>query len=289
MALVSMLTELKKAQQGRYGIPSFNTFDSRGADGIFAALAEKRAPGIVAIYSGVFDQPQGGALTAYVRKLAEQALGPVAVLLDHGASFEHCVKALTLGCTDVMFDGSKLSLEENIATAKLVVRAAHKVGASVEAELGHVGRGSEYRSFGLLRKGFTKPDEVERFVAETGVDSLAIAIGTAHGKYECEPQLALDLLDDIRQRVAVPLVLHGGSGLAAEQFRAAIAGGITKVNIFTAMAEAATVRMADVARVEAPSYFGITTRITEAFKERAMAHLDIFGATGRATNEAIEG
>ena len=282
MALVSILNELKQAQQGHYGIPSFNTFDSLGSEGILAALAEKRAPGIVAVYTGIFDKPNAAALMAFLRAMAWRAPGPVSLLLDHGTSFEHCMQALTLGCTDVMFDGSKLPIEDNIATTKLIVRAAHRVGAAVEAELGHVGQGSDYQDFGSQRKGFTQPDEVERFVAETGVDFLAIAIGTAHGKYEGEPHLALDLLAEIRQRVDVPLVLHGGSGLSDDQFRAAIAGGICKVNVFTDLAMTSAARIKQVCEAAEPPYFGITDTIKEAFQERCMHYLDVFGASGKA-------
>lgn len=282
MALVSILNDLKKAQQAHYGIPSFNTFDSLGSEGIFAALADKSAPGIVAIYTGVFDKPNARPFMAFLRTMAEQAPGPVSLLLDHGANFEHCMQALTLGCTDVMFDGSKLPIEENIANTKLIVRAAHHIGAAVEAELGHVGQGADYKDFGSQRKGFTNPDEVERFVAETGVDFLAIAIGTAHGRYEGEPHLALDLLAEIRRRVDVPLVLHGGSGLSDDQFRAAIAGGICKVNVFTDLAMTSVARVTEVCKVADAAYFGVTDKIKASFQDRCMHYLDVFGASGKA-------
>jgi fructose-bisphosphate aldolase class II len=217
-----------------------------------------------------------------VRAMAQDAAVPVSIILDHGASFEHCVKALALGFTDVMYDGSMLPLEENIANTRLVVRAAHAVGAGVEAELGHVGVGHTYTEFGAQGKGFTDPAAVERFVAETGVDFLAVAIGTAHGMYDGEPRLALDLLAEIRERVEVPLVLHGGSGLADDQFRAAIAGGIAKINIFTNLALEATRRVVDAAAQEDASLFTLTAQIREGFREASAHCLDVFGAAGRA-------
>ena len=282
MPLVSILDELKKAQAGGYALPCFDTFEMHGTLGIFDALEAKRAPGIVGLYSGIFDRPHPRALADYVRAMAEEATVPVSIILDHGASFEHCIKALDAGFSDVMYDGSKLPLEENIAATRMVVRAAHAVGAAVEAELGHVGVGRTYREFGALGKGFTEPDAVVRFVEETGVDLMAIAIGTAHGLYDGEPRLALDLLRAIRERVEIPLVLHGGSGLSDAQFRDAVAGGISKVNIFTVLAVEAGQRMREHAGSEDASVFSMTAQIREAFRDECARLLDVFGTTGKA-------
>jgi fructose-bisphosphate aldolase class II len=282
MPLISILSELQRAQEGGYAVPCFDTVEMLGTEGILDALAERRAPGIVAIWSGMLDRPHARAFAAYVRAMAGEAPVPVSLILDHGASFEHCMLALSLGFSDVMYDGSQLPLEENIANTRLIVRAAHAVGAAVEAELGHVGRGAEYQRFGGQGKGFTDPGAVEHFVAKTGVDFLAVAVGTAHGLYEGDPRLDLELLGQIRQRVDVPLVLHGGSGLSDEQFRAAIAAGISKVNIFTDLAVAASARLIAAAGAEDASYFGMTRTIREAFQERCTHYLDLFGATGKA-------
>jgi fructose-bisphosphate aldolase class II len=162
------------------------------------------------------------------------------------------------------------------------VRAAHAVGACAEAELGHVGGGHEYDVYGAQGKGFTDPAVVERFVGETGVDSLAVAIGTAHGVYKGEPRLNLELLDEIRRRVDIPLVLHGGSGLSDEQFRSAVAHGISKINIFTDLSLAAGARMIEAAKGEKASYFSISEAAKRAFQERCAFFLDLFGATGKA-------
>jgi len=282
MPLVSILDELKKAQAGGYALPCFDTFEMHGTLGIFDALEAKRAPGMVGLYSGMFDRPHPRAFADYVRAMAEEATVPVSIILDHGASFEHCIKALDAGFSDVMYDGSKLPLEENIATTQLVVRAAHAVGAAVEAELGHVGVGRTYSEFGALGKGFTEPDAVVRFVEETGVDFLAIAVGTAHGLYDGEPKLALDLLSAIRERVEIPLVLHGGSGLNYAQFRAAVAGGISKINIFTNLAIEAGRRMREHAGSEDASVFSMTAQVREAFRGECERLLEVFGAAGTA-------
>jgi len=181
MPLGSIGNELRKAQSGRYAVPCFDTFEMMGTQGMLAALEEKRSPAIVAVYAGTVDRPGAGAFSALIRALAEEATVPISLMLDHGASYEQCIKALRLGFSDVMYDGSKLPLEENIATTLLVARAAHAVGACAEAELGHVGVGAEYEVFGGQRKGFTDPAVVERFVAETGVDFLAVAMARRMG------------------------------------------------------------------------------------------------------------
>jgi fructose-bisphosphate aldolase, class II len=282
MPLVSIIAELRKAQAGRYALPCFDTFEMMGTEGMFMAIEEKRSPTMVALYAGSVDQPHAAAFTAFVRALAQDSTVPVSLFLDHGASYEQCIKALRLGFSDVMYDGSKLPLEENIATTRLVARAAHAVGACAEAELGHVGVGSEYGTFGGLRKGFTDPAIVERFVAETGVDFLAVAIGTAHGVYAGEPHIDLELLAEIRQRIGIPLVMHGGSGLSVAQFQAAIAAGISKVNIFTDLGLAAREQMIQSARAENASYFSIASAARQAFRDRCGFYMDIFGSTGRA-------
>jgi fructose-bisphosphate aldolase class II len=281
MPLVSILSELKKAQQGQYAIPCFDTFEMMGTQGIFAALEEKRAPGIVGLYSGLLDRPNARAAVAMVRTMAEDTTVPVSLILDHGKDFEHCMQALHYGFSDVMYDGSKLPLEENIANTRAIVRAAHAMGAAVEAELGHVGIGREYQSFGAQGKGFTEPQAVEQFVAETGVDFLAVAVGTAHGLYEGEPQLALDLLEEIRERAEIPLVLHGGSGLSDEQFRSAIGRGISKINIFTNLTVAARQGMVEAAQQEDASFFAIIRAIPPAFQRECERLLDVFGASGK--------
>lgn len=282
MPLISIQQELEKAQAGGYGLPLFDTVEMLGTQGMLDAMEEKRAPAMIAIYAGLLDEPRIGAFAAYIRALARGATVPVSLMLDHGSSFEQCMKALSLGFTDVMYDGSELPLEENIANTRMVVRAAHAAGAAAEAELGHVGQGSEYADFGSQRKGFTDPAVAARFVEETGVDFLAVAIGSAHGLYEGEPQLDLELLEEIEEAVDVPLVLHGGSGLKDQQFRDAIERGICKVNIFTDLSVTARDRMKMAAEQEDASYFSITGAIREAFKERCGHFLDVFGASGTA-------
>lgn len=277
MPLVSIGAELARAREMGYAVPLFDTFDSVAVDGMVAALAESGLPGIIAIYSGSFDQPNAAALAAYIRVRLAELPQPVSLMLDHGSSPEQCLRAIETGFTDVMFDGSKLPYAENLAKTRAIVDAAHARGVRVEAELGHVGSGSEYQTFGGLRKGFTDPTAAECFAAETGVDFLAVAIGTAHGVYVGDPQLDLDLLAEIRRRVAVPLVLHGGSGLSDEQFRAAIRGGISKINVATELILTAGRRMVAAAGGEKNGYFDLTRAAGETFKQRCLYYLELFG------------
>ncbi len=282
MALISIGHELKRAQAGKYALPLFDAMDSASADGMIQALEECNAPAMLAVYSPLIDQPAGRALAAYLHSRAENTRVPFSLMLDHGHSYENCILALHCGFSDVMFDGSKLPIEENIAITRMVVRAAHAVGACVEAELGHVGSGSDYTDFGSQRKGFTDPADVERFVAETGVDFLAVAIGSAHGAYKSEPHLDLDLLAEIRRRVEVPLVMHGGSGLSTEQFQAAIAVGISKINIATDLFATTGSRLVQSARAADLSYHELTKQAVDSFRERCAFYLGIFGAAGKA-------
>ena len=252
-----------------------------GTEGMFAALEERRAPGLVAMYGGILDKPKARSFARYLASMAEEASVPVSLILDHGASVAQCLRALAFGFSDVMYDGSSLPLEENIANTRLIVEAAHGMGACVEAELGHVGSGSEYQQYGAQRKGFTDPAIMERFVAETGVDFLAVAIGTAHGLYKGEPEIDLELLATLRAAVDIPLVLHGGTGLSVQQYKDAIAAGVSKINIFTNLSVTTGERMVEAAQGNEGTYFGLSEVIRATFQERCGFYVDVFGATGR--------
>ena len=282
MPLVSFGGELEKAKKGSYAVPLFNVFEMKGCEGVFEAVEHKRAPVIVALNSVAFEEQSSHAFAAFVRSMAERASVPVSLMLDHGTGFEQCIRAIALGFTDVMYDGSMLPLEENIANTRLVVRAAHARGIGAEAELGHVGMGSDYGTFGSKKGGFTDPTAVERFVAETGVDFLAVAIGNAHGVYQGEPHLDMNLLREIRKKVDIPLVLHGGSGLSEEQFKTAIQAGISKVNIATDLLLRAGDQVKQAIHSSRESYFDIIAALRAGVREGCEYYLDVFGATRKA-------
>lgn len=276
MPFTTILPELERALAQKRGVALFDVFDSLSIDGLTLALEESGAAAIVAIYSGTFDQPNGPALADYARRRMEHLPQPVSLMLDHGSSPEQCQRAVDLGYTDVMFDGSKLSYEENMAATRKVTEYAHRAGVHVEAELGHVGMGSEYPTFGARRQGFTDPAAAEAFVRETKVDILAVAIGTAHGMYAGDPHLDLELLSDIRRRVPQPLALHGGSGLSEEQFRAAIHAGISKINVATELIITAGKRMCETAAAEKNGYFNLTSTAVNSYRERCLYYLRLF-------------
>jgi fructose-bisphosphate aldolase, class II len=281
MTMTSIKNELMKASSGRYAIPLFDVFDMQGMDGVMDAMVEKRAPTIIGIYSPAAAQANCRALAAYIRCRAEETDVPVSIMLDHGASVEQCIEVLSYGFSDVMYDGSSLPLEENIANTRRVVNVAHMAGAGVEAELGHVGMGDQYDSFGGQRIGFTEPDSVVRFVEETGVDFLAIAFGNAHGLYKGVPQLDLELVAEIRSRVNIPLVMHGGTGLSDDQFRAAIAAGISKINFFTKISHVAVDSMRATAARPDASMFDFSDDIRKAYTHCCGDLYEVFGTARR--------
>lgn len=282
MPLVSIVRELHAAQAGGYALPLFLAPEGLAAEGIVAALEERRAPAVLGLYGPLIERPGARAHCALLRALCEDARVPVSLMLDHGASAEQCERALEYGFSDVMFDGSALPLEENIAATRRIADAAHAVGAGMEAELGHVGSGAEYDAYGARRVGFTDPCTVARYVEGAGVDMLAVAFGSAHGVYKGEPCLDLDLLREIRACTEVPLVMHGGSGLSDEQFRGAIAAGICKINVFTELAITTGRRIAEHVGAGKATYFSVQEVIRATFRERCSAYLDLFGASGRA-------
>ena len=282
MPVISIKNELNKASQQHYAIPLFNVFEMGSVEGLASSIARLRAPSIIGIYSGTASQPNGKPLAAYVRARFENIDVPVTIMLDHGSSVELCIRVLEYGFTDVMYDGSTLPFEENIANTRRVVQAAHAVGAAVEAELGHVGSGADYDHFGSQAIGFTEPDQVEKFVDETGVDFLAIAFGNAHGLYKGEPRLDLELVRTIRARVDLPLVMHGGTGVSDAQFRDAIAAGISKINYVTNIVNSATAYMKTAAQSPDGNLFTMTQGVTRAYEEWSEKLFSVFGTAGKA-------
>ena len=216
----------------------FDVHHSDMAEAVLEAAEERKAPVILALAEVHAVQP--GQLTAVGSMLvraAERAGVPVAVHLDHAVSVETAVRAMELGFSSVMYDGSALSLEENLENTAKTVRLAGAFGASVEAELGHVG-GEEGNSDGSGGSVYTKPEDAAYFAEMTGADALAVSIGTVHGRYREKPNLNIPLLEEIHRRVSIPLVLHGGSGLSDQDFKDCIAGGISKINIYTEKGDA---------------------------------------------------
>ena len=231
MALVKMKDLLKRAEEKNIGCGAFSVGNMEMVKGAIRAAEELETPIILQIAEVRLKNSPLHLMGPMMVQAAKEAKVDVAVHLDHGLTFETVDKALELGFTSVMLDASTLPFEENIAKVKTVVEKAQKYGATVEAELGLVG-GSED---GSCDHGIrcTDPDDAVVYARETGIDALAVAIGNAHGNYPVAPTLAFDVLEKIHEKVDIPLVLHGGSGITDKDFQRAISLGIRKVNIAT--------------------------------------------------------
>ncbi|MDD5954410.1 MAG: class II fructose-bisphosphate aldolase [Firmicutes bacterium] len=232
MALVTSKELMLDAQKNHYAIGAFNVENMEMVQAVVAAAEELSSPVIIQTTPGTLKYAPPEMFYANVCAAAKAATVPVVMHLDHGSSFELALRAFRAGYTSVMIDGSLLGFEENIALSKAVADACHAGGVPVEAELGKVG-GKEDDHDGGSGSGYTDPEEAAQFVQRTGVDALAVAIGTAHGVYKGIPKLDTERISRIRERVSVPLVLHGTSGVPDDTVRECIARGMCKINYAT--------------------------------------------------------
>lgn len=232
MALVTTKKLLLDAQKEGYAVGAFNVENMEMVQAVVAAAEELQAPVIMQTTPSTVKYADLAYFYANAKVAAEKASVPVAMHLDHGNSFELAMQALRTGYTSIMIDGSHGTFEENIAVSKAVADACHPSGVPVEAELGKVG-GKEDDLEGGEGNPYTDPQEAKQFVEATGVDSLAVAIGTAHGVYKGTPKLDVERLSEIRKVVSIPLVLHGTSGVPDEAVKECICRGICKVNYAT--------------------------------------------------------
>lgn len=281
MPLVNMKTLLKDAQEKNYAVGSFSVANLEMIQGVVKAAEETKSPIILQIAEVRLNHSPLEIIGPAMLAAAKNASVPVAVHLDHGTTLDCIGKALRMGFTSVMFDGSHLSFEDNIATTKEVVMMAEPYGAAVEAEIGCVG-GSEDGSVDIAMR-CTSPDQAEIFAERTGVDALAIAIGNAHGFYKEAPQLRFDILQSVRDRVTVPLVLHGGTGISEEDFIHCHQSGIKKINIATATFAAAERKVKEgYEKSEINGYYDMHVRQIQGAYENAKKHMEIFYSVGKA-------
>jgi len=279
--LVPMGELLKDALEHKYAVGAFDVPSLETVEAVLEAAVGNSSPVIVAIPESFCRDVRFETLVGCAREQALPLKVPVAIILDHGRSYESCIRALRAGMTSVMFDGSSLPYGENVAITREVVRVAHAVGVTVEGEIGHVGQGAEYEKG---QEVLTKPEEAAQFVADTGVDALAVAVGTAHGKYKGEPKIHYDLLSTIYDTVKMPLVLHGGSSTGDERLKRSIDYGIAKVNIYTDMAEEAKRRIKKALdeRWDKVRLNDLIHETRGAFKDVSGHYMQLFGSTGRA-------
>ena len=276
MALVKMKDLLRRAEEKNIGCGAFSVGNMEMVRGAIRAAEELDTPIILQIAEVRLKNSPLHLMGPMMVQAAKEAKVDVAVHLDHGLTFETVDKALELGFTSVMLDASTLPFEENIARVKAVVEKARKYGATVEAELGLVG-GSED---GSCDHGIrcTDPDDAVVYARETGIDALAVAIGNAHGNYPVAPTLAFDVLEKIHEKVDIPLVLHGGSGITDKDFqKRAISLGIRKVNIATASFNSLTAHVEKyMESTDKHNFFDLNEAMVQGTYENVKRHILVF-------------
>ena len=274
---ISMIELMKKAREGHYCVPAIAVENEHSVRAAIQAAEEKKSPLImIALYKVNPDIHYFGRI---VEDLAIRAKVPVAMCQDHGGTYAEAMWAIRAGFTDVMVDRSTLPFEENIAQVSEIVKVAHAVGVGVEAELGHVGMANQYETDGT--GGFTVPEEAIEFVERTGVDALAVAIGTAHGVYSGVPKLQFDLLAELREKVPVPLVLHGGSGTGDENLKKACQMGICKLNISNYLKRGAIANLNEKCK-DGMGAYAMYPLLYEGYKNVAAHYMTLCGSEGKA-------
>ena len=277
--LVNLNDVLKKAQKEKYAVGLFNTTDTDMLQAAIEAAEEMNSPIIIGTAEVLLPYGDLDLIAPSVVAAAKRAKVPVVVHYDHGLTYANCVRALRLGFSSIMFDGSAGDYETNIAQTREIVKLAHEFGATVEGEIGHVGLADNEAA--MAEDTYTTVEEATKFLADTGVDALAIAIGTAHGPYKSKPKLSIERLKEIAGATDVPLVLHGGSGLSDEDFRSTIANGIAKMNIFTDLCLAGTNSVID-SGAKGIGYLEMRNLKKDAIKEAVKAKIRLFGSANKA-------
>jgi fructose-bisphosphate aldolase class II len=285
LSFITLREILVDCQGQGWAVPAFDVINFETALAVLNGAAAERAPVVVMVLPGHLPRDYWPALVGIIRAQAERVSVPLCLHLDHATDLAQIRAALDLGFSSVMIDGSRLPLAENIALTCQVVAEAHPRGVSVEAELGHVGRGDEVLDEAEAISRLTPIEEAGRFVAETQVDALAVAIGTAHGLYRSEPKLDFIRLEGLLRAVSVPLVLHGGSGTPGRDIRRAVASGICKVNIWTevAMAFAGSVKEQLAVSAEHWRLHEILAAAQTRAQDVVQQKIRLVGASGRAT------
>ena len=280
--LVTMKELLLPAKEKKYGVGFFNAVNVEMARAIIETAEELRAPVMIGTAEVLLPTMPLERVAEYLIPMAKKASVPVCVHYDHGLSFEKCMEALKLGFTSVMYDCSTEDYENNMAKVAEMVKICHGMGVTVEGELGHVGDNEGSGKLANPSDYFTDPAVAEDFVFRTGVDSLAVAVGNAHGDYKFPPKLDFDRIEMIAKQTGLPLVLHGGSGLADSDFRTAIHRGICKVNIFTDLDKAGKAGIEKGLTDGAKTMMDLIPYEIEAMKAVVRNKLELFGSVNHA-------
>lgn len=278
--LVNLKYVLDLAEKGNFAIPAFNVYNMESVMGVLKAAEEMKAPIIMQVYPRLMKEETGYFLSPIIKAAAEKASVPVCFHLDHGPSELETTRSIRYGATGIMLDGSTLPFEENISLTKRVVETCSYLNIQVEGELGHVGTTSDSDM-----DEFTTPDDAKKFVEETGVTCLAVAVGTAHGRYKKPPKLDIDRIKEIREATNnTALVLHGGSGVPDEEIKKAVKAGIRKMNFATdicfAFLDTCLEELQNPDRPIAIDTF--MKKPIEAVKDFCITRISLVGADGKA-------
>ena len=280
--LVTMNDVLLPAKKGGYGVGFFNAVNVEMARAIIETAEELKAPVMVGTAEILLPAMELERVAQYLIPMAKKATVPVCVHYDHGLTFERCMEALKLGFTSIMYDCSTDSYEENLKKVAEMVKICHAMGATVEGELGHVGDNFGTGKLENPSDYFTNPDTALDFVSKTGMDSLAVAVGNAHGDYAFPPKLDFERIDTIAKKTNIPLVLHGGSGLADSDFKQAVHLGVSKINIFTDIDKAGKAGVEAGIAAGEKTMMGLIPYEIEAMKKVVAEKITLFGSRNKA-------
>ncbi len=276
--LVNMNDILLPARKEGYGVGFFNAINVEMARAVIETAEEMGRPVMVGTAEILLPAMELERVAEYLIPMARKATVPVCVHYDHGLTYDRCVEALELGFTSIMYDCSTLPYEDNVSRVADIVKVCHARGVTVEGELGHVGDNEGAGKLSKPSDFYTDPAQAADYVARTGVDSLAVAVGNAHGDYKFPPKLDFDRIQTIADTTGIPLVLHGGSGLTDDDFREAIRRGVCKVNIFTDIDKAGKAGIERGIAAGEKSMFGLIPYEIEAMKEVVREKMGVFSA-----------
>jgi len=284
MPLVDMKDMLQHAYRHGYAVGAFDLVSLDFLEGIMAAAERVRAPVILSLAESHFEYFDFELVMPAVEAAARRASVPVAIHLDHGGSLKSAMRAINLGCNGVMVDASHEPLSGNIQRTHAVVEMAHACGVPVEGELGYVpGIEGEDAELHPGEVSYTTPEEAKTYVEQTGVDFLAVSIGTVHGRMRGTPKLDFQRLEQINEALGIPLVIHGGTGLSDDQFRRLIANGVAKINYYTALSDVAAKQINENNRAGASSGFtALVKNIRTVVAAEAERCMRLWGGAGRA-------